>query len=69
MTKQLNLFEVSMTMEAEGFDYCFRSYSQWEEVRDAKFHKLRQAYLDAAEALESYVKTNSQDPLEDWLED
>lgn len=69
MTKQLNLFEVDQAMENEGFDYCFRSYSQWEEVRDAKFHKLRQAYLDAAEALESYVKLNSQDTLEDWLED
>ena len=42
-------------------DYCFQSYSQWEEIKDEKFHRLRNEYLDAAEALERYVKDNSKE--------
>jgi hypothetical protein len=46
-------------MEEEGMDYCFQSYSHWDEIKDEKFHRLRNAYLDAAEALERYVKDKS----------
>jgi hypothetical protein len=42
-------------IDNEGFDYCFRSYSSFEEIDDPKFHKLREAYVEAAEALEDYV--------------
>ena len=54
-----NLSEVKYRMEDEGMDYCFQSYSHWDEIKDEKFHRLRNAYLDAAEALERYVKDNS----------
>lgn len=42
------------TVECEGFDYTFRSYSHFPEIKDKEFHKLRQAYLDAAKALIDY---------------
>lgn len=42
-------------MESEGFDYCFRDYSDWQEIEDTEFQKLREDYVNAAEALEKYV--------------
>lgn len=54
--KQLEDFQkVRYRMEDEGFHYCFKSYSEFEEVEDAKFHELRLAYLEAADNLETYV--------------
>lgn len=53
------LNDVAFSMDQEGFDYCFRGYSYFEEVEDAEFHRLREAYIAAADALESYVKANS----------
>ena len=50
---------VAHSMDYEGFDYCFRNYSDWEEVKDAEFHKLREAYIAAADALETYVLSNA----------
>lgn len=50
-----NWRRVHYRMGEEGFDYCFKSYSRWEEIKDEQFHKLRQAYLDSAEALRSYI--------------
>jgi hypothetical protein len=41
--------------EGESFDYCFNGYSDWKEIKDEKFHKLRQEYLKAAKELEAYV--------------
>ena len=58
MTKR-TLDKVAYHMDQEGFDYCFRNYSFFEEVKDAEFHKLREAYIAAADALENYVNANS----------
>lgn len=63
------LHDVSLCMDEEGFDYCFRSYSDFQNVNDVKFHRLREAYLAAADALEQYVKDNAKDPLESWDDD
>jgi hypothetical protein len=46
---------VRYRMEAEGFDYCWRNYSDFEEIEDSEFHRLRQAYIKAATELEDYV--------------
>jgi hypothetical protein len=55
-SKQLEDFQmVRYRMEGEGFHYCFKSYSEFEEVEDSKFHELRLAYLEAADNLETYV--------------
>lgn len=43
------------TVESEGsLDYTFRFYSHFPEVGDKKFHKLREAYVAAADALAEY---------------
>lgn len=44
-------------MEEEGFNYCFDSYSDWEEIKEPEFHRLRKNYLEAAAVLKRYVKT------------
>lgn len=53
--KALDLDYVRDTVENEGFHYAFTGYSDFEEVKDAEFHKLRQAYLDAGAALAKYL--------------
>lgn len=40
---------------SEGFHYCFKSYSSWNDIEDKEFHKLRKKYLKAAELLEAYI--------------
>lgn len=46
---------VQYRMDEEGFDYCFNGYSNWDEIKDKKFHELRKAYLDSAKALREYI--------------
>lgn len=50
------LLDVVECVEQEGFDYTFRSYSEFPDVKDRKFHKLRKAYVEAAEKLEDYLE-------------
>jgi regulator of replication initiation timing len=47
---------VRYRMDAEGFHYCFKHYSSFEDVDDDEFHRLRKKYLDASEDLEKYVQ-------------
>lgn len=49
---------VADKVEHEGFHYAFRSYSNFKEVKDEEFHKLRVAYLDAAKALADYIEVD-----------
>lgn len=56
-----DLSEVKYRIEEEGFDYCFRCYSNFDEIEDPEFHRLRILYLEAAKALEKYVKENSEE--------
>jgi hypothetical protein len=54
---QLEEFQdVRYRMGAEGFHYCFESYSSFEEIKDEKFHDLRNEYLRVSKELENYVK-------------
>ena len=56
--EQLENFQyVRAKMRDEGFDYCFRHYSSFEEVEDEKFHSLRESYIKIAEELEEYVES------------
>ena len=56
--EQLENFQyVQAKMRDEGFDYCFRHYSSFEEVEDEKFHSLRESYRKIAEELEEYVES------------
>ena len=53
-----NFRSVGYRMRNEGFHYCFDGYSDWNEIKDEKFQKLRLKYLDAAEKLKKYVNDN-----------
>jgi hypothetical protein len=48
--------ELQGTIEAEGFDYAFRFYSGFQEIKDKKFHSLRKAYIKAAQELSDYAR-------------
>jgi len=52
-----DLAYLNAKMRDEGFDYCFRHYSSFEEIKDEKFHELRLKYIEIAEELENYVET------------
>jgi hypothetical protein len=54
-----DLSEVKYRIEEEGLDYCFRCYSNFDEIEDTEFHKLRERYIAASKALEKYVNENS----------
>ena len=51
-----DLVYLNAKMRDEGFDYCFRHYSSFKEIKDDKFHELRLKYIQAAEELEKYVE-------------
>lgn len=56
--KTMNLEDIKFLkskMRWEGFDYCFESYSNWEEIKDKRFHELRKNYLDSKKLLENYI--------------
>ena len=53
--KNLDKLQVRTDIDQEGFDYCFTKYSEYQEIKDPKFHELRQTYLEAREELASYV--------------
>ena len=46
---------VQYRMKEEGFHYCFKHYSNFNEIKDVEFHKLRLKYLKSAELLENYI--------------
>lgn len=49
----------------EGFHYCFKHYSKFEEIDDDKFHELRENYLKSADELKNYIETRLEDLLEE----
>lgn len=50
-------------MRSEGFHYCWKHYSNFEEIKDNEFHKLRKKYIKAADALQKYI--DKQEELSD----
>ena len=52
-------------MENEGFDYCFKSYSDWKEISDIKFHILRNKYLESMQNLKDYIQNDLKKNIED----
>jgi hypothetical protein len=53
--KKKDKISLASAIENEGFDYAFRFYSSFEEIKDPKFHALRQAYIKAADELQEYL--------------
>ena len=64
----INLLEdweqVQYRMEEEGFDYCWRCYSNFKEIEDEEFHKLRKLYIEISEKLEKYVENKVEEVKE-----
>lgn len=48
---------VQYRMDEEGISYCFEGYSNWEEIKDEKFHELRLAFLFTMQELREYINT------------
>lgn len=49
--------DVAACIDSDGLDYTFRNYSLFEDIVDPEFHRLRQAYINAVDALEAYVES------------
>jgi hypothetical protein len=47
--------DVKERIESEGFDYAFTCYSNFDEVNDEGFHRLRQQYINARNRLKNYI--------------
>ena len=63
-----NYESVRYRMDDEGMDYCFEHYSQFEEIEDEEFHKLRLEFLESTLKLRSYVE-NKLSELSSQIED
>ena len=50
-----NLDYIRSTIELEGFSYTFEGYSDFEDIKDPEFHRLRRAYVKAARDLKDYL--------------
>lgn len=54
--EELENFEnVRYRMKNEGIDYCFKHYSNFEEIKDEKFHELRNYFLTSIDGIQNYV--------------
>lgn len=42
-------------IEDEGFDHAVAEYSDWGEILDEEFHRLRETYLEVKSAFMEYV--------------
>ena len=40
----------------EGLEYTFESYSDFVEIQDRQFHKLRKEYLDVVRKIKEYLE-------------
>lgn len=56
---------VSDIVENEGFDYAFRHYSNFEKIKDKKFHELREKYINAGNELEEYCDLDFEEELDE----
>lgn len=54
--KKIDREMVISRINNEGFHYCFLCYSDFEEIKDEKFHLLRREYIKAAENLKKHLK-------------
>jgi len=48
---------------SEGFDYCFVNYSSFDNIKDKKFHELREAYIAAHNALAEYIDLDNYEEM------
>jgi hypothetical protein len=46
---------VQSVVDNEGFDYAFFHYSDFSDIEDDEFHRLRKAYVEAHKNLAKYL--------------
>ena len=63
-----NWENVRYRMKQEGIEYCFRHYSNFEEINDESFHLLRMFIVEAMDEMEEMVN-NRIDELETQIEE
>ena len=58
---------VKYRIENEGIDYCFESYSNWYEIKDEEFHRLRLGFLQYMKEIREYVdKKIEEEEFKEW---
>lgn len=58
---------VKYRMRNEGIDYCFESYSNWDEINDEEFHRLRLGFLQYMKEIREYVdKKIEEEEFKEW---
>lgn len=50
-----NWENVKYRIREEGFHYCFKHYSHWEEIKDEQFHYLVDQYIDISKKIENLI--------------
>lgn len=55
---------INAVVDNEGFDYAFMCYSDFDDIKDLEFHKLRKEYINAHEKLQSYIEKKTQEESE-----
>lgn len=63
-----NWESVRYRMDHEGIEYCFENYSNWNEIKDEEFHKLRLELLDNMRKIRNYVENKLESNNEDELD-
>jgi hypothetical protein len=63
-----NFRSVQYRMDNEGIGYCFDGYSDWDEIEDEEFHKLRLEFLSSMKKIRSYVE-NKIESLSEEIDD
>lgn len=56
---------VRYRMDDEGIEYCFKHYSRFEEIKDEKFHQLREELINKMDEIRQYVN----DKIENYEEE
>jgi hypothetical protein len=59
---------VDYRMDNEGFEYCFKHYSSFSEIKDEEFHNLRLSMLTQMENIRKLVKDKIGD-IENTIEE
>ena len=58
---------VNYRMREEGIDYCFEHYSNWDEIQDDEFHRLRLGFLQYMKEIREYVnKKIEEEEFKEW---
>jgi hypothetical protein len=57
---------VEYRMDNEGIDYCFESYSRFDEIKDEEFHRLRNNFLTSMKEIREYVENKIKEGREEY---